>query len=98
LRPSAHDYFMFKPKHSGFYATPLAELLYMHDVQHIVLTGISSHQCVLLTASDAHVRNLEVTVVRDGIAAPRAAHTRHALFILEHGIRAQIRSARSIRL
>lgn len=97
LRPGEGDHFMFKPRHSAFYGTPLAELLYMLDVKRLVLTGISSHQCVLLTASDAHIRNLEVIVAADCIAAPRAAATRHAIYILQEGLQARIGRSQNIR-
>jgi len=97
LRPVDGDYFMFKPKHSAFYGTPLAELLYMLKVERIVLTGQSSHQCVLLTASDAHVRNIEVTVVSDCIAAAKRTDTRHAAYVLQHGIGARLTHSRSLR-
>jgi nicotinamidase-related amidase len=98
LQPGEDDRFMFKPRHSAFYGTPLAELLYMLDVTRLVLSGVSSHQCVLLTASDAHVRNLDVAVAADCIAAPQPAATRHALYILEHGLSARIGQSRTIRL
>lgn len=38
LRPHAEDVFIFKPRHSGFYATPLAEALGMKEVGELVLT------------------------------------------------------------
>lgn len=97
LQPAERDYFMFKPKHSAFYGTPLAELLYMLKVRHLVLTGQSSHQCVLLTASDAHVRGLEVTVVSNCIAAAKRADTRHAAYVLQHGIGARLTHSRNFR-
>jgi nicotinamidase-related amidase len=97
LRPTQDEHFMFKPRHSAFYGTPLAELLYALDVTHLVLSGVSSHQCVLLTASDAHIRNLDVTIAVDCIAAPQAAATRHAIYILEQGLQARIAQSRSIR-
>jgi nicotinamidase-related amidase len=50
------DYFMFKPKHSAFFGTPLESLLRELGIRRLVLTGITSHQCVLFTAMDAHVR------------------------------------------
>jgi nicotinamidase-related amidase len=98
LAPLASDYFMFKPKHSAFYGTPLAELFYSLKVNRIVLTGQSSHQCVLLTASDAHVRNLDVVVASDCIASVKAADTRHAAYVLQHGLGAQYVPSRSVRL
>jgi len=98
LQPAPDDYFMFKPRHSAFYATPLAELLYMLKVEHLVLSGVSSHQCVLLTASDAHVRGLDITVATDCIAAGKARDTHHATYILEHGLQSRLRRSMHLRL
>lgn len=97
LRPREQDYFMFKPKHSAFYATPLAELLNMLHVKRIVLTGQSSHQCVLVTASDAHIRGLDVVVVSDCIASADAVATRHASYVLQHGFGARLTRSRNLR-
>lgn len=97
LRPAEGDYFMFKPKHSAFYGTPLAELLYMLKVQHVILSGISSHQCVLVSASDAHVRGLLVTVVEDCIAASQREATTHALYVMKHGMQARVHRSTQIR-
>ena len=97
IMPGRDDYFMFKPRHSAFYATPLAELLYSHNAGTLVLTGITTHQCVLFTAIDAHVRGYSVIVARDAVAASSADETRHALFILERSIGARILGSRYIR-
>ncbi|MET0659142.1 MAG: isochorismatase family cysteine hydrolase, partial [Steroidobacteraceae bacterium] len=96
LRPAQDDYFMFKPKHSAFYGTPLEELLGMLKVQRLVLTGTTSHQCVLFTASDAHVRELAATVATDCVAAATAEETRHALFIYRRALQAQVVRSTSI--
>ena len=56
LMPDEHDYFVLKPKHSGFYQTPLELLLKHLGAQRLVLTGISTNSCVLFTASDAYMR------------------------------------------
>jgi nicotinamidase-related amidase len=53
---------MFKPKHSAFFGTALG-------VRRLVLTGMTSHQCVLFTARDAHVREYELIVPADCVAA-----------------------------
>ncbi len=92
LLPHEQDYFMFKPMHSAFYGTPLAELLNVLHVKRIVLTGQSSHQCVLVTASDAHIRGLDVVVASDCIAAAKAVATRHATYVLQHGFGSAIDS------
>ena len=79
ILPAPEDFFMFKPRHSAFYATPLESLLDRLRIGTLILTGITSHQCVLSTAIDAHVRGFDVIVPRDGIAAASPVETRHAL-------------------
>lgn len=56
VQPSPGDIFVFKPRHSGFYATPMTELLERRRVRRLLLAGLTSHQCVLFTAVDAYVR------------------------------------------
>jgi nicotinamidase-related amidase len=79
LRPTTEDYFILKPRHSAFFATPLATILEALKTRRLILTGVSSHQCVLFTANDAHVRQFELVVPSDCIAAPSAADTRLAI-------------------
>ncbi|CAN5504886.1 cysteine hydrolase [soil metagenome] len=60
--------FVVKARHSIFYQTPLEYLLSEQEIDHLVLTGQVTEQCVLYSALDAYVRDLEVTVVRDAVA------------------------------
>jgi nicotinamidase-related amidase len=71
LAPEKQDYFIFKPKHSGFFATPLAALLEHLGTRTLVLTGLTSEQCILFTAIDAYVREFEIIVPRDCVAGLR---------------------------
>jgi nicotinamidase-related amidase len=98
LAPEPDDYFIFKPRHSGFFDTPLATLLYRLHVDTLLLTGITSHQCVLFTGMDAHVRGFNLVVPADCIGAGSAADTRHALYLFEHALNARIGSSRAVRL
>jgi nicotinamidase-related amidase len=79
LQPGRKDYRILKPKHSGFFATALGALLEYLGAKTLVLTGTSSHQCVLFTANDAYVRDLRLVIPRDCIAARSPADTRLAL-------------------
>jgi nicotinamidase-related amidase len=65
LMPDAEDYFLLKPKHSAFFCTPLELLLQNLKAQRLVLTGVSSDQCILNTAVDARMRNYDVEVPQD---------------------------------
>lgn len=97
IAPEDDDYFIFKPRHSGFFATPLAELLRKSSIKRLILTGTTSHQCVLFTAMDAYVRDFEIIVPRDCIASPFATETGHALFVLQRSLRARTPLASSLR-
>ena len=73
LVPDENDYFVLKPKHSGFFATPLATLLEHLGSRRLILTGISSHQCVMFTATDAYVRDFKLSIPSDCVAAESAS-------------------------
>lgn len=73
LAPTAQDYFVLKPKHSAFFATPLELLLFHLDVRRVVLAGVSADKCVMATACDALMHDLRVDIAMDGIAAPTGA-------------------------
>ena len=77
LAPEDDDYFVLKPKHSGFYHTTLDLLLDYLKVRTVVLAGMATDICVLFTANDAYMRDLEVIVPRDCVASgDRRKHTR----------------------
>jgi nicotinamidase-related amidase len=69
LIPSEKDYFVLKPKHSGFYQTPLELLLKHLGTERLILTGVSTNSCVLFTANDAYMRDLQLIVPQDCVAA-----------------------------
>lgn len=96
LAPEKDDYFILKPRHSGFYASSLETLLEHMGARRLILTGISSHQCVLFTANDAYVREYELKIPRDCIAAPSPPQTRLALQYFERVLGADIRPASDI--
>lgn len=66
LKPHESDYFVLKPKHSGFYATALDTLLLYLQARHLVIAGFTTDQCVLFTASDAFLRDYTLQVPQDG--------------------------------
>ncbi|QDT16809.1 cysteine hydrolase family protein [Alienimonas californiensis] len=69
IAPDKDDYFVLKPRHSGFYRTVLEELLGDLEADTLVLTGIAGNICVLMTAHDALLRNYRVVVPRDACAS-----------------------------
>jgi nicotinamidase-related amidase len=79
LRPTARDYFVLKPRHSGFFATTLDPLLETLRIKRVILTGIAGNICVLFTANDAYMRDLEIVAPADCIVSNTAAENQHAL-------------------
>ena len=69
LAPHRSDYFVLKPKHSGFFSTTLNTLLEYLETKVVVITGLTTDRCVLFTAADAHMRDLHVFVPEDCCAA-----------------------------
>ena len=79
LRPDERDYFVLKAKHSGFYDTQLDLLIDYLRVKTLVLTGFTTDICVLFTASDAYMRDIEIIVPPDCVAAADDEHHQRAL-------------------
>jgi nicotinamidase-related amidase len=79
LRPDEDDYFVLKAKHSGFYDTQLDLLIGYLQVKTIVLAGFATDICVLFTAADAYMRDLEIIVPPDCSAAASVKHHQQAL-------------------
>ena len=94
LAPDARDYFVLKPKHSAFLATPLAVLLAKLGVRRLLLTGMALESCVLATAADANAREYEVAIVEDAVAGLPELR-RPALRTLEESHTAQVLASRS---
>jgi nicotinamidase-related amidase len=69
LKPEEDDYFVLKPKHSAFYATPLDLLLNYLKAKTLILTGVAGDVCILFTAGDAFLRDLHLFVPGDCVAS-----------------------------
>jgi nicotinamidase-related amidase len=79
LRPTSRDYFVLKPKHSGFFDTTLDTLLDTLRIRRVIVTGIAGNICVLFTANDAYMRDLRLFAPADCIVSNTAADNDHAL-------------------
>jgi nicotinamidase-related amidase len=97
LRPEEDDYFVLKPKHSGFYSTTLDLLLEHLGTETVVVTGIAGNICVLFTASDAYLRDYRVVVPADCTASNTPEENRQALELMQKILKADIRKSDSIR-
>jgi len=88
LLPADDDYFVLKPKHSGFFQTPLDLLLAHLGATTLILTGFAGDICVLFTANDAYVRDFRLLVPADCTASQTAEANRRALALMEKVLRA----------
>ena len=79
LLPEDDNYCVLKPKHSGFYATPLELLLQYLEVGRVIITGIAGDNCVLFTAADAYMREFHVAIPADCVVSLDADRNRSAL-------------------
>jgi len=98
LEPGPDDYFVLKPKHSAFFATPLEILLDHLRTRRLVVTGVAADQCVLNTAADARMRDFEVVVPRDCIASLTPARTRRAVEQLQDALEIKSPASSALRL
>src|SRR5436190_9577483 len=83
IAPDDHDdYFVLKPKHSGFYSTTLETLLAYLQAKTLILTGIAGNSCILFTASDAFMRDYFLIVPSDCTASIDPDDNAHALKLM----------------
>ncbi len=97
LRPEPEDYFVLKPKHSGFFSTTLELLLHKLGAQQLVLAGFATNICVLFTANDAYMRDLSLVVPADTCAANTEHDHTHALHTLRTLLKAQTPASDQLR-
>jgi nicotinamidase-related amidase len=90
LVPDENDYFVLKPKHSGFYNTTLDLLLEHLQAQTLIVTGMATDVCVLFTAADAYMRDYQLIVPRDCVAALSPAVHRAALGQMKQVLKARV--------
>lgn len=90
LNPAPGDYFILKPKHSAFYATPLELLLQHLGCRHLILCGISGDMCVQFTACDAYMRDFALHVPADCMASKTADANRTSLNYMQSVLGANV--------
>jgi nicotinamidase-related amidase len=98
LRPEPDDYFVLKPKHSGFYSTTLDLLLRYLKVTTLILTGLTGDVCVLFTANDAYMRDFHLLIPADCVASLRPDENQHALIHMQRVLKADIRPSTTLDL
>jgi len=98
LHPEKDDYFVLKPKHSGFFSTQLDILLDYLGARTLIITGVQANICVLFTANDAYMRDYVLVVPSDCVASTDPAEAEHALKEMETVLKAQVMPSRELDL
>ena len=98
LHPEEDDYFVLKPKHSGFFSTQLDILLDYLGARTLILTGIQANICVLFTANDAYMRDYSLIIPSDCVASTDPSEAEHALREMQVVLKAQVLPSRDLDL
>lgn len=79
-----------KTRDSGFVGTNLLQRLRTVGATKLVLTGVSTHNCVAQTAADAFAHNFRVAYARDAIASNRPDYAEQVLKVLSDEYRQDV--------
>lgn len=90
LVPEEDDYFVLKPKHSGFFSTALDILLKYLNAKTLILTGLTGDNCVLFTAHDAYLRDFSLVIPPDCVASIDSTENQYALRQMQRLLKADI--------
>jgi nicotinamidase-related amidase len=98
LAPTRNDYFILKPKHSGFYNTTLELLLHKLEAKTLIISGVAGNICVLFTANDAYMRDYKLVVPPDCTASENPDVNDHALGLMRRTLKAELTASEEIDL
>ena len=90
LLPDEEDYFILKPKHSGFFSTTLDVLLSYLGVKTLLIAGFAGDICVLFTAHDAYMRDFHLVVPCDCVASEDPESNRRAVGQMRRVLKADV--------
>lgn len=96
LKPAKNDYFVLKPKHSGFFSSTLETLLRYLEARTLILTGIAGNFCVLFTANDAYMRDYKLFVPEDCCVSNTPRENEEALVLMRKFLKADTRPSEGI--
>jgi len=96
LVPDEDDYFVLKPKHSGFFSTTLDLLLEYLGVRTLIIAGFAGNNCVLFTAIDAYMRDYHLIIPADCTASNTPDDNENALQQMQNVLKADIKPSTEI--
>ena len=98
LRPETDDYFVLKPKQSGFFATSLDILLKHLGAETLILAGLTGDICILFTASDAHLRDYHLVIPNDCVVSQSEKENARVLGYMQRVLDADISASSELNL
>jgi nicotinamidase-related amidase len=98
LLPASDDYIVLKPKHSAFFATPLETLLSHLHTRTVILVGLTTDACILTTACEIHIRDLNLFVPVDCVAATNNNLHKMALELMKKSLGAHTVASTRLKL
>jgi len=98
ILPREHDLFIAKTRHSIFYSTPVEYILGREGIDHLILAGQVTEQCILYSAEDAHLLHLDKTVPSDAVAHIFEDLAAASLKMMERNMHAEVCEASDCRL
>jgi len=85
LAPKSTDFVVEKSGYDGFFATNLDDVLRSNDIDTVVIVGIHTHVCVLLTGVGAFQRGYKVVTFEDCVTTGyQANHETRLRFFRSH--------------
>lgn len=96
LKPNDEDYFVLKPKQSGFYSTTLNILLKYLGAGTLILCGFTGDICILFTAMDAHLRDYHLIIPSDCVVSQNTAENATVLKYMQRVLEADVRTSSEI--
>lgn len=95
LKPE-NDFYVLKPMHSAFYSTTLDLLLSNLGSKNLILTGVTADICILFTANDAYMREYQLIIPQDCVAAVKPKDKKSALEYFKRVLKAEVLSSEEI--
>lgn len=83
LRPGPDDTILPKHTYSGFFRTPLHDILQQHGITTLIITGVVTNICVRSTTHDAFFLGYDVLVPEQCVAATSEREQQSSLYDID---------------
>ncbi|WP_284335221.1 isochorismatase family cysteine hydrolase [Comamonas sp. NoAH] len=93
LAPEPDDLIVLKPQHSAFHSTPLHHLLTQMKAKTLIITGVATDMCIMVSVTDACMLGYDVWVPNDCTAAESFESKNSVLNNLKKSFKCSIRKS-----